>query len=1063
VVILDELGAFLASKDRSGLNADASFLQWLAQRTATSRCWLVCATQRGMEGVGDIDGRTLRQVRDRFRAGFTLDLSELEWVVRHKVVPRREESAFRTAMAALAEGYREAAGEELVSAGELGAAYPVNPLCLKALRRAAETHLSRTRSAAKLLRETVQEGGWLELPADRLITLDVVFDVFRDEIAMSAAGRKQLQAFAAVMANASRIARGEEARVAHVMKALCVLGLGEVRWSERELRASFVGCEDEGLWRNPEALRDTLKAIYQRGAYVERSRGEATDGDTFYVDVSSDASAQMRERLNELVAELVLGDSRVLRAALEACRDPSFPLAALAQPRRLPVMWLKARRYVEGVCCDLRGIEGSELSNRVGMLAASVTREDGVLFVASPMVDVAAQEEAWREASAGVEGRFTSAALAWMPAQLDLSSLDHLLEHAALTLMVTDKTLFGRRGGDFRDRVRERWSASEEEVRRVLHRAYYDGALVAADGRDPVPEEQLAGLFGDWEGTLAAIFSEPFRTLFPRFPQVAPARPLASRAQINDLVEQFIRPGEVTLPPASALEAHLEAYAEPLGLVDGTGGERRLVLKQTGLIEAALSATPGRSSSEEIDPSEAVAFGELAGRLCKSEWGLTREQAELVISALIRTGHLVALDAFVQPLRLEQVGTPLDQGIQYVMRGRPLGGETAEKVKRLWEGASGHVADTWDLPTQERAWGFFVQWARGFSEGGRERAEAITRAAVALGHDPASWDWAREALGSAEAVARVVDPTLTSREGLAALVSAVDRLPGGNQQTRERIADWRACERFLSEGVGAVARPRELVATASVSSEEGLLARERESVLARFDDSREVVCASAEVKAAGERWLENYRKHYLAWHGRVHAAARFEPLLALRRSAEMDAMRRLGRAGLWMEEAAKIEAELGAALGRRCLAGDPLSSGHVVCPICEVGFKEEVALPEQAEVRARIADVIERQLAEVRGEREMLGRRLEACDNERVREGIKVLLASKEVEAGTLAECLTDEVVAWLRDQLGQPKARRRELADLVARLQGKELTKGEVLRIVAEWLGEEEGFVEMV
>ncbi|MBN1461938.1 MAG: hypothetical protein JXA57_20600, partial [Armatimonadetes bacterium] len=88
VVILDELGTFLSSKDRADLNADASFLQWLAQRTVTSRAWLICATQRGMEEVGDIDRRTLRQMRDRFRAGITLDLSELEWVVRHKVAPR---------------------------------------------------------------------------------------------------------------------------------------------------------------------------------------------------------------------------------------------------------------------------------------------------------------------------------------------------------------------------------------------------------------------------------------------------------------------------------------------------------------------------------------------------------------------------------------------------------------------------------------------------------------------------------------------------------------------------------------------------------------------------------------------------------------------------------------------------------------------------------------------------------------------------------------------------------------------------------------------------------------
>ena len=137
VVLLDELGLFLSAKDRAGLNADASFLQWLAQRTATSRCWVICATQRGLEEVGDIDRRTLRQVRDRFRSGFTLDLAELEWVVRHKVAPRRDRAGFAAAVEKVAARYAEGAGEELVSGPELARTYPMNPLCLKAARRAS--------------------------------------------------------------------------------------------------------------------------------------------------------------------------------------------------------------------------------------------------------------------------------------------------------------------------------------------------------------------------------------------------------------------------------------------------------------------------------------------------------------------------------------------------------------------------------------------------------------------------------------------------------------------------------------------------------------------------------------------------------------------------------------------------------------------------------------------------------------------------------------------------------------------------------------------------------------
>ena len=158
-------------------------------------------------------------------------------------------------------------------------------------------------------------------------------------------------------------------------------------------------------------------------------------------------------------------------------------------------------------------------------------------------------------------------------------------------------------------------------------------------------------------------------------------------------------------------------------------------------------------------------------------------------------------------------------------------------------------------------------------------------------------------------------------------------------------------------------------------------------------------------------------------------------------------------------------------MGRRCLAGDPLPAGEVVCSICRVGFKEEVALPEAGEVGRRVEEMLGRQLAGLREQGEMLGRRAAASGIRGVRELLAQLhrdasgqeTSSCPTHFEAFVELLRDDVVAWLREQLGQPKARRREVSDLVARLRGKELAKQEVLRIMAEWLGEEDGFVEVV
>jgi hypothetical protein len=1061
VIVLDELGLFLASKNRQALNEDASFLQWLAQRTASSPVWLICSTQRGIEEVGDIDRRTLRQLRDRFRAGFTLDLTEIEWIVQHKVVQRRNPAAFADFIEELCNLYRGAEGERPLAPEELKASYPINPLCLQAVRRAAETQLSRTRSVIRLLAEAARDDKLLGLPADRLLTPDVAFDVFRDEMAMSVAGRRQLHAFDVLMADARRLAPGEENCLEVVVKALCFLGVGEVRWSAGDLRRSLIGCQEPGLWRQPNKLTDILGSLYHRGAYVERTRSDS--GDVYYVDASSDSSERIRGRLSELTADLSLEDERVLRAALGACRASTFPVAAMGEPRSLSVEWLNGARLVSAVCRDLRGITAGEIINRAGTLASPATREDGQLFLASPTVDLAAQQRAWCDACRELDHRFSSGMVAWLPGALGETTREQLLEHGALASMVADRTLARRRGDDIRERVRERRAASEDHMRALLQRTYYEGTVIAADGSEVIARERLYGLLGHWEETLSEIFAGPFRRLFPLFPPVAPRRRLAGRTHTNQIIDQFIRPGRVRLPPASALEGHLDSYAAPLGLVDREEADFVLRFGNADLVAAALAATPERHSDDDLEPDEAISLNELAGRLAKSEWGLTREQCELLLAALIRTGHLVGLDAFLQPVSLDQAAAPLGDSLPYVTRGSALDGSAAADARALWESASGEPAGEWCLPVQENAWRFFLGWAAELSARSAEHAEAITRAALSLDHPPDAWDWAREALACAEALAIAVDASLSSRDGLAGLVTAAKRLPGGLQQTRKRLADWQSCYRFVSDDREEVPALWRLVSDAGSNLPAGVLARSREKLLDQFRTPRDVALQTGTLKAAARQWLDSYRRHYLAWHEQVHAPSQFAALSELRQSATLEAARRLAQAGLRREETTGIEAGLGKALGQRCLAGDPLPAGHVVCPLCRLALGETPSQPDAAELGVKLEDLVRDQLRDLRGQAEMLRRRLGAVHDAGTRERVEKLLEAHEAGADKLLPVLMEGTIPWLREQLAQPVARRRELRELAERLKGKELTKGEVLRIVAEWLGEEEGSVEVV
>jgi hypothetical protein len=1057
VLLLDELGLFLAAKDRRGLNADASFLQYLAQLTGAERCWVVCVTQRGLEEAGDVDRRTLRQMRDRFRAAFALDLSDLRWIVEHRLIRKRDAGAFAAAMDRLCHGCGS-----LLAPEEAGRSYPLNPLCLTALQRAAEAGLSRTRSVVRLLQEAALQRGWLDLPADRLITPDAAFDLFADELAHHADGRRVLDAIASVQAHAARIAPGRERQVVIVLKALGLLCLAGLRWPFAELRASLVGCEEPEVWRDPDRLRALLRSLYRRGAFVARRRAGGGGDDEYFLDITSAVTERLRQRMGELLGEMAVGDTRVPRAALEVCADPAFPLAALADTRTAALEWLNARRYVSAACRDLSSVAPAELRNLSASLAAPLVREDGALFIALPL-EVERQEASWCEVSREAEGRFAAALLAWLPRPLEAQEEDHLREHAALARMLADPTLTRRRDVELRTELRARWEESERETRDLVQKAYFEGRIVGPAGRVVVAGERLRGFVGDWDGLLSAAFADALETIFPRFASIAPERRLAGRAQTNQLIDQFIRPGEVHLPPASALEAYLSCYARPLGLVRGQEREFALALGNGDLVALALSAVPARLRPESLTADDAVPFGELAGRLAKSEWGVVREQTELLVAALLRTGHLVPLDAFLQPLRFEMVAAPLSDFLPYVVHAAPLDGAAAEAARLLHAAVCGAPAAVWDLPAQEQAWRELVHWSARTQQAAPEHREAVARAAEALGHDPEDWAPSIAFLARVEVIAQAVNPHLIARDGLHQLVQAAARLPGGAEASAEAIGRWRQCERFLGEWAADLASSRRLVAHESVRCPAGsLLAREREEVLAWLGAHDRLMADPAGARGAAQRWLEAYRRHYLAWHERAHAAARFEPLAQLRRSPALEAARRLTQAGL-SPSVADVDEDLRGAAGRRCLAGDPLPDGHVVCPLCGLLLGEDPPLPEGTTLSARVQSALGSQLWALRGQAELLLRRLRGCEDRRVVAAVQGLFADG-VSPQAVCDLLTDDTVSWLRGQLGQPHAVRKELRSLTERLTGKELPKREVRRAVEAWLGEgEEQVVEIL
>ena len=503
-----------------------------------------------------------------------------------------------------------------------------------------------------------------------------------------------------------------------------------------------------------------------------------------------------------------------------------------------------------------------------------------------------------------------------------------------------------------------------------FERAYHAGQIV--DAR----RARRWGAPSAWPASWAigrAVLSAASRALRPPLPALPRDRAAASAewAQPDQPDHRRVHPPgpAVRLPPASALKAHLRPRTRrPLGLAVEEGPASASSSSSPTSSRPALAAAPERG--EEITPDSVIAFGAWAGRLGKGEWGLAREQLELLAAALLRTGHLIPLDAFLQPLRFEAVAAPLGEFLPYVMRAPPpaRAGGPARCAGALLVGGDGTHGDGLDAPGPGAG-------LRDCSPGpGRcasprvrtlrsRRAAAATDFATTRRPGRRCWPVPRAGGG----------PDRDAGRG-ASLAGGLARTGGGGRACRavrsprrRAVARWGE-RRGLPARPSArpdrrlppVHRPRDHPAPSRPCSPP----RTRRHARA-FAAPEEMVADRARCGRPPPPFLEAYRRHYLAWHERStprHASTPCSKRLPQRRDG--------GGAASRPGPACEVTPRRGwrassAAAWGGAATRDPLPVGHVVCPLCGLPLGQEVELPTAEEIAAKAAVPREEQRAEL--------------------------------------------------------------------------------------------------
>jgi hypothetical protein len=1036
VVLLDELGLFLSAKGKRELDADASFLQFLAQQTSRAPVWLVVTIQRSLEEIGDVDRHTLRQIGDRFEK-HALSIAQAREVLSRKLVRKRNPETYAQAIEALHAGLSRQ-GVPPFSAAALAECYPLNPMALDLLEGLADSVLSKTRTLLQFVQQSASVGGLLDRSHDRLLAPADIFDFFWPRMSDMPEVTAQRAAFSFLESRVRSFAE-KQALALSIAKGLVLCSLAGVQWHVRQ-HAAALAFSDAGAAVQCAQAREALESLRRRGAYVEVSRQEGKWADIYFLDVATDASELLRRRLDEMLAAMTDEDQRVLEFAHAAAGQQGVPLGTLATPRAMAFEWHNTRRWATVQVCDLRGIGEAQLRNAAAVIESPASREDAHLFLGT-LYDPEGQQAAWQRAAAAVAGRFAAGLAAWIPRAADGRDIEVLREHAALRIALQDPALKqGRKAAAMRRLASEKAVALEQEAARIVKRLYAEGRVLSVGKQAPIAAPDLEQ---DWEKVLSELLAPRLAAVFPNFAAVAPARLLAGRQQVNQVINQFLRPDQPVVLPGSSLEAHVRDYLAPLGLARKDGGRWAVSASACTVVEAVLAL---------LSRDEPAAFADLERGLAKSV-GLVREQVELALAAMAKAGWVVPCDAFLKPIPFEQLGTPVSEHQPFWARAALIPAEKREAAIELGRALFDRELGELDLPAQQQLWRDACAWAARMKREMPALRQSLEGARNALGHERIMWAATYALLGRAQSFAEKVPEGVPAHEGLSAAIQALGEFDNGAGDLKH----LRPVEHFIHEHAAPLAALSAYLKHDALTPLPGsMVEKMKQRLLEALAQGEGLIPEADNISRLAEDFSRSYSKEYCAWHAQVFAASHFRPYVEAKGSDWYQALQALAAAGLDRAGVfASLESALRQAATVQC-TGERLPGAlreSPLCPDCGLRMGQRLALPDLGDMERRAAQAIGSALAWLK-QPEVMQQvdTVLAGRDDNASQGVRALLAlPTDAPAADVAPLCTAEAIALLKRVTIKPQATRSTEA-LKERLRGR-ISKGEAARAFSQWL----------
>ncbi len=1069
VLLVDELSEFLRSKtDAHAYQEDIRFLQYLGEEASAFPLWVVASLQEWIEETGEISQDTFNKIKDRYPVRLTLGRAHIEELVSHRLI--RQRAGAREEIRKVFESLRRYFPSFPVDEARFVKVYPIHPATVTLLDR-LKPLFSEHRGIVDFIHYRLkgdEERGipsFLDRPAQDLLSPPAIFDHFLHRIRETAETQPFVEkGFEYYRDEIPRMFKDpDQQKVAlDAVKLLILLAISPVKfkYTARHLAEMVLFRVTElEAEINYRYFRDILDRLAKETSFVAVTPGKDPLDDQFAIDLRVDFSSVLRQKIRQGVAQIFPGDRRIFDRLLPLAESSHLPLPGWAEQgkQKVSVTWEFTRRSGVLLLRQIDEIPPGELESLAEQWKNS---EDDFFLIVGTTHAVERQYPHLREALLpAAKMKSPGTFLFWVPASPSAEEEEWMKELLAALLLRDklrgDSPEGGRAGEEYLENL---LLSGKKRLGEIFTRAYFHGHLLWDDRQ--VELSQFG--FLAQEKFLAEFIPPLLSRRFPKHHRVHPYMEAIAPAAVPALLSDFFATGTAVIDERTkfGLRAILEGVLKPMNLVGKKGNQYFLhVDPRTNELAAYFFSLLEKGS---LPPDS------LYWSLRKGDYGLLRNQFEILVFALIFSGNIVAYQG-QRKRGLEEISRSGLQGISALGKGEILSEELRRLIPEHPLIPAKFRKGTFSLPSQESLWAEVKVSKETETESCRNLLQRIGWASSFQAFKNLPWGPLRRDVEDVLAQWEEVKTSFPAREGLERFLAAGAREPFLSDKLR-RMDELRTffdqAERILFV-YQYLSDPRFIIPEAE---EYARLRREKEELL-QFFEKQNISIERERTQALVQRFQdfrERYIQAYSEAHRRVKSGEQFAPYEKVRQSRRYQVLSRLDQLEMISVPHNRSSADRALTTVLRWECDGPSPESLQTSPICSCGFVlgEDVAFPPIREIEESI-DLGIRETVEALASppyQEKLLPYLNGLDavgeREKASEIRRVLALSPSLPdfLDRLEEAMTSGAVRGINEAFrGRVVVVNRDLDQLYAALIRRKYTLPQVRKILREWLREEE------